>query len=287
MGIVGSCIILLLCLPFFILNKKFKNIILFLGIGEFLKDRPYLYLFLSGFLGAFGFPPVSFPLFWFFSLSFLLSFLWKYFQHLEKRFSQPWAFFLPTCKKTWFWFFGFYLGTLHWIANSLWTDPWVYGWFYLPVVLLLPSILSFLSSFFCGFSLVVLKYLHRYMVYKFLQKTQGEGVFFLERWSLFLLHLFFPFIFSFFYWSQEYIKGHGFFSFPWNLTAYIWSSHLPFAQGAYFLGSYGLGAVTLIILSFFWLSWSFFLQDYGQPFLLNLKAFVRKKKQSLIYCFKK
>ena len=255
----------------------YTNMIFFLW--RLLKTNPLLFLFLGGLLGTGGFPPIAFPLCWFFSLSILLSFLWNLFLNIHYNHSQPMVFFLPALRKTWFWFFGFYIGTLHWIANSFWTDPWSYGWFYPFVLFFIPGLLSLYGCIACGITLVVTKVFHRYIIKIFLLKTQGEGVFFLEQYSLLLLQIIFPFLFSFFYISQEWIKGHNFLNFPWNLTAYIWSSHLSFAQGAYYLGSYGLGHITLILLCFFWLSVVFFQKEYGQRLQLLMQCWIINAKK--------
>lgn len=217
-----------------------------------------IFLFLAGLFGALAFPPISFPLCWFLSLGVLLGFLWEFFSRGQKKNHGFWPLFLKGFKGSWVWFFGLYIGTLHWIPNGCWADPRAYGWVYPLGLILAPAYLSLYGAFGCGLTLVTMKGFQRSTTKKFFQKTQGEGVFFFKKHHSKILQILFPFVFSFFYGAQEWIKGHGFLCFPWNLTAYIWAKHLAMAQGAYYFGSYGLGHITLLLLCFFWLSLVFF-----------------------------
>ena len=48
-------------------------------------------------------------------------------------------------------------------------------------------------------------------------------------------------------WSAaEYLRGHIFTGFPWNLTGYVWASWPEMRQSAAWIGSYGLGLLTVL-----------------------------------------
>lgn len=47
--------------------------------------------------------------------------------------------------------------------------------------------------------------------------------------------------------GAEYLRGHLFGGFPWNLAAYVWEAGSPISQAAAYVGVYGLTAFTLLI----------------------------------------
>ncbi len=51
--------------------------------------------------------------------------------------------------------------------------------------------------------------------------------------------------------AAEWVRGHVFTGFPWNLPGYTWADILPMLQGAALFGIYGLSFVTLLIAGSF------------------------------------
>ncbi len=125
----------------------------------------------------------------------------------------------------WWWGFGLWFGHLFWAGNSLWVDAERFAWLWPFSLLGLPAVFALYPAVGA-------------MSVKFFQcKTMGGHVYF-----GFLLG--FAWIFS----GIEFLMGHLFTGFPWNLLAYIWAPYLPMVQGAAVLGSYGLGLLTFLLL---------------------------------------
>jgi apolipoprotein N-acyltransferase len=124
----------------------------------------------------------------------------------------------------WWWGWGFYVATLFWAGNSLLIDGERFGWLWPFSVLGLPGVFAFYPAVTTAFIS---------LCYKRLSLTLfGYSVCFAISWSLY-----------------EYLQGHLFTGFPWNLTAYIWAPYLPVAQSVAVVGSYGLGLITLFLFS--------------------------------------
>lgn len=119
--------------------------------------------------------------------------------------------------KGWLFGFGYFLAGLYWISNALLVEGNDYIWAWPLALIGIPCLLSF----FTAFSVVL-------------------GT----RWAMFgNLRSFVAFIVSFFLF--EWLRGHAFTGFPWNLYGYIWNSSLPLAQNASWLGIYGLSFITI------------------------------------------
>lgn len=122
---------------------------------------------------------------------------------------------------SWFWGLGLYLSSLFWIGNSLWIEPERFALFWPIVVMIIPSILA------CYLGVIGL-------IFTLFVRSQ------LGLFSLFL-------VFSSLLSAMEFAAGHFLTGFPWNLVAYIWAPCLPVSQGAAFVGSYGMGLVTILL----------------------------------------
>lgn len=167
-----------------------------------------LMLFFTGMVGAFGWAPYHQPAFFLIILNALMIRLW----------------FCSTIRQAlrcgWWWGWGFYVGNIFWIGNSLLVDARRFAWA-LPFSLAgLPGIFALYPCLIAG----VLAWARPYCT-----PLRYAGLFCL-LWSL-----------------MEIAQGHLLTGFPWTLVAYIWDAHLPLAQYAAFLGSYGLGLMTLLI----------------------------------------
>ena len=121
----------------------------------------------------------------------------------------------------WFFAFGYFGFGLSWIANALLVDgnPFLWAW---PLAIIgLPALLGI----FYGLFGVALKLL--------VPVRSWSG------WCAFVAGLA----------LTEWIRGHIFTGFPWNMYGYAWNDALAMAQSVSLFGSYGLTAVTILFAS--------------------------------------
>lgn len=123
----------------------------------------------------------------------------------------------------WWFGFGFFLSGLYWVGFALTVDAESFGHFIPVAVLALPAGLALFSA--AGTLLARLGW----------QPARPERILLLGvSWSLF-----------------EWLRGHIFTGFPWNLIGYTWASDfapwLMVAQSASIIGIYGLGLITVIL----------------------------------------
>lgn len=124
----------------------------------------------------------------------------------------------------WWWSMGWGIFTVYWVGNSLWIDAARFAWFWPLLTLSIPALFSLYPALGCALAWKIKSSL-RMNVYAY-------ALCFSALWSL-----------------SEYLRGHLFTGFPWNLTAYIAYPHLALTQGVSLLGSYGLGLVFLLIIA--------------------------------------
>lgn len=118
----------------------------------------------------------------------------------------------------WCFGFGYFVFGLYWISFALFTDFAAWWWAYPFALLGLP----FLLAFFSGMAGIAFHYCG----------ALGAG-----RIPAFAV------IWVFF----EYLRGHLFTGFPWNLAGYVWADWLPMLQNAAFVGIYGLTLMTVAL----------------------------------------
>ncbi|WP_162147099.1 apolipoprotein N-acyltransferase [Holospora obtusa] len=126
---------------------------------------------------------------------------------------------------SWLWSFGWHSASVFWIGESLWAGSSRFAWFWPLCVTGIPAIFS------CYFG--IMGGILWWGKQKFWTSPSSFGMMWCVLYSV-----------------TEYLKGVLFTGFPWNLTAYIWSQNLWIAQSASLLSSYGLGLLTLLILSY-------------------------------------
>ena len=114
--------------------------------------------------------------------------------------------------------FGYFLFGLNWIGNALLVEGNEFWWVWPLAFIALPVALSV----FTGVSAVT--------AYLFSYKFKAP----LFPTLCFLIAL------------AEFLRGHLFTGFPWNLFGYIWSDNLLIAQSASVIGPYGLTLLTLL-----------------------------------------
>ncbi|HET6619805.1 MAG TPA: apolipoprotein N-acyltransferase [Dongiaceae bacterium] len=117
----------------------------------------------------------------------------------------------------WWWGFGHCLAGFFWIANSFLIDPVRFGWMVPPVI---AGLAAYMAVF---FGLAVAAAWHR-------GAPPLAGVLLLAAaWTI-----------------AEWLRGHLFTGFPWNLAAYVWSFDPPMMQSAALWGSWGLSFLTVL-----------------------------------------
>ncbi|MGQ9366363.1 apolipoprotein N-acyltransferase [Azospirillum sp. ST 5-10] len=118
----------------------------------------------------------------------------------------------------WFFGFGHHLLGLYWVSFALFTDIDRF-WWALPLA---AAGLPMLLSLFTGLAALAF------------WTARAEG---LAR----------PLLFAAAWAAAEWLRGHLFTGFPWNLTGYGWVGVLPVLQGASVVGIYGLSLLTVLV----------------------------------------
>lgn len=163
-----------------------------------------------GALGALAYP----PLFIFPALLLSLSGIWFLLeQDIENKSS-----FLKVFWLGWWFGLGHFTAGFYWIAHALTVDLSAFWWL-IPFALLgVPAILAI----FTGLSFMGAKL----WPYKGISRA---------------------FAFAAIWVGVEWIRGHIFTGFPWNLEGYAWAFSLEMAQAASLAGVYGLSLLTLLL----------------------------------------
>ena len=102
----------------------------------------------------------------------------------------------------WFFAFGYFLFSLSWIGNALLVENNPYAWAWPLAVAGLPFVLAFFPALAC------------LMAWRFSDLRSASGYF----------------SFSAFFILFEWLRGHVFSGFPWNLYGYTWADILPVVQ---------------------------------------------------------
>lgn len=118
----------------------------------------------------------------------------------------------------WFFGFGHHLLGLYWISAALFTDIGRF-WWALP---LSAAGLPILMAVFSGLATL--------LVWKLRATGLARVFLFAASWALF-----------------EWLRGHIFTGFPWNLIGYSWTGFLPVLQSVSLFGIYGLSLVTVLV----------------------------------------
>lgn len=126
-----------------------------------------------------------------------------------KSFFEGWAFS-----------FGYFLFGLIWIGNALLVEGNIFSWVWPLAVAGLPALLAL----FYGLATLTL--------YMLVEKRDS-----LAGWMGFIGIIAFT----------EWLRGHLFTGFPWNLWGYVWSETLTIAQSASLFGIYGLTLLTIAV----------------------------------------
>ncbi|MBI1214892.1 MAG: apolipoprotein N-acyltransferase [Alphaproteobacteria bacterium] len=111
---------------------------------------------------------------------------------------------------------GYFIFGLYWVSAALFVDIKQWGWVLPLSVIVGPAILALYYGF-------VTLFAHRYRA-----RPVAHGLALVASWS-----------------GVEWLRGHLFTGFPWNLPGYAWHWDLPVIQTAAVTGIYGLTLITL------------------------------------------
>ncbi|HEX4118121.1 MAG TPA: apolipoprotein N-acyltransferase [Rhizomicrobium sp.] len=118
----------------------------------------------------------------------------------------------------WAFAFGQYLIGWHWIGYAFMVDPSAHLWQLPFAILFLTGGLALYAAIACALAMLL--------------------------WRDGLSRLL---IFSAFYAAAEWVRGHAFTGFPWNLPAYGWGASWAVMQSASLIGAYGLSFLTILL----------------------------------------
>jgi apolipoprotein N-acyltransferase len=165
--------------------------------------------FLSGLFSALAFAPVNlFP--------FLLAAITTLVLLIDGAHGRP------RCVRNaamlgWFWGFGAFLSGLYWVGYAFMVDPSAHAWQLPFAVVFLTGGLALFPSI--GTASAALVW------------SVGESRVFVFAAALGL---------------SEWLRGHAFTGFPWNIAAYGWGASLGILQSAALIGAYGLTLLTML-----------------------------------------
>lgn len=113
---------------------------------------------------------------------------------------------------------GFFITSLYWISAALFVDFDSFGWV-LPLSLIVgPTVLALYTYAFIPL-----------LAYRFRNDPALHAFVFATAWA-----------------GVEWLRGHLFTGFPWNLPGYMWQHALPVMQFAALAGAYGLTLMTVL-----------------------------------------
>ncbi len=124
----------------------------------------------------------------------------------------------------WSFGFGYFTLGLYWIAFALFVDIKTWWWALPFAVFGLPSIFALYSG---------LAVLATHIFFRRGGHQADHGLAYVLAFSA---------IWTFF----EFLRGHMFTGFPWNLPGYVWTGYLPMLQNVAFIGIYGLSLLTVL-----------------------------------------
>lgn len=141
----------------------------------------------------------------------------------------------------WWFGLGFFVAGLYWIAFSMHVDLERFFWLIPFAVLGIPAV----AAIYIGLITLIIHF----------SKVQG-----LSRCLLFAV-----------LWTGfEWIRGHFFFAFPWNLIGYSWDRFPSFLQLAAYTGIYGVSLITIFLATLPTLWWEWKDRKYGRPFVVSI-----------------
>ena len=176
---------------------------------NYLKNLTFFSVpFVCGLISTLSLPPYNFFYLNFFSFPFLLLFYLSF--EKKKNFL---SFFYG-----WIFGFAYFASNIYWIANSLTVEE-----IFKPLIPLAITIIPLFLGFFYGIS---------FLIFSYFKPKKKIG-------SIFLFALIFSFI--------EYLRGHIFGGFPWNLISFSLVEVSQFLQILSFVGTYSFNLIVVTI----------------------------------------
>lgn len=120
----------------------------------------------------------------------------------------------------WLFAFAHHITGIYWVSYSMLVEPDKFAWMIPFSATALPAYLALYVG------------LAAYLTYKLKFKFIDKVIFFAVAWV-----------------AAEIARGYVFTGFPWNLTGYALLSQLTLAQGASYIGVYGLSLVSVLVFS--------------------------------------
>lgn len=143
---------------------------------------------------------------------------------LDEGSAGPWA----SLGLGWSFGFGFFLAGLYWVAAALFVDLRDFWWLVPVAALGLPAVLAF----YAGTALLAAHLAARHLRLPPAARVCAFAI----AWA-----------------AAEWVRGHAFTGFPWNLIGYVWAGAFPGAlavlQSVAWIGIYGLSLVTVLAAS--------------------------------------
>ena len=121
----------------------------------------------------------------------------------------------------WWWGFGHCLAGFFWIANSFLIDPVRFGW-------MVPPVIAGLAAYMAIYPALAVA-----AAWQRSAPPLARVMLLAATWVI-----------------AEWLRGHVFTGFPWNLAAYVWSFDAPMMQSAALWGAWGLSFFTILLCGF-------------------------------------
>jgi apolipoprotein N-acyltransferase len=118
----------------------------------------------------------------------------------------------------WWWGFGHFLAGFFWIANSFLIDPLRFGW-------MVPPVIAGLAAYMAVYPALAVA-----AAWQRGAPPLARALLLAATWVI-----------------AEWLRGHVFTGFPWNLAAYVWSFDAPMMQSAALWGAWGVSFVTILL----------------------------------------
>ncbi len=173
------------------------------------KNFSFIFVpFVCGLISTLSLPPYNFFYLNFISFPFLLLF------YLSSEIKKSFSSFLYG----WIFGFAYFVSNIYWIANSLTVEE-----IFKPLIPLAVTIIPLFLGFFYGIS---------FLIFSYFKPKKKIG-------SIFLFALIFSFI--------EYLRGHIFGGFPWNLISFSLVEVNQFLQILSYVGTYSFNLIVVTI----------------------------------------
>lgn len=172
--------------------------------------RRFLFALITGLLSALSFAPFGFFPFLLLAFAVLVLLIDGAQSHARPVRSAAFA--------GWAFGFGHFLAGLYWVGYAFVVDAVDHAWQLPFVALIFPGGLALFTALTCALAA--------------------------RFWRPGLARIF---LFAALYAASEWLRGHIFTGFPWNIPAYAWGASLSILQSVSLIGAYGLSLLTVLL----------------------------------------